>query len=232
MYWGKLRYLSHYNCYSGRDLKPGPCKYKLREYPLDVHCSVCWVMLISHSHSQTFESNACTLRSDKYRARLATDVHATLFAYAYVVLQHLSVTSIALTSRIWPSRSNVRLEVRLTRFPKVHNKLPTTEGNSSAAYFRSETAGAHLFRVEKRELAFHLSVHLCIPPPPFFLHFRCFRNEYLQNKCLLALLCLSVRLLTAVTRGPLEVFWRNLTVRGFTHTRYNLLFSLWLLFKW
>ena len=136
-----------------------------------------------------------TLMHEHY-VRAATAVHAMLFAYACVVLQHPSVTSISPTSRVWPSHFNVRLEVRLTRFPKVNNKLPTTEVQFNCHLLKKIHSWAHLFRVETKGLAFHLTVHLCIT---HFFNIFCDFATNIHKTCA-HLLRLFVRLFTAVTR--------------------------------
>ena len=49
---------------------------------------------------------------------------------------------------------NVLLEVRLTRFTKVNKKLPTTQGNSSATYWRKYAAGLIYFEWKQRDWRF------------------------------------------------------------------------------
>jgi hypothetical protein len=59
----------------------------------------------------------------------------------------------------------MRLDVRPTRFTKVNNKLPTTEGvkQFKCQLFKNKKGGTHLFRTEtselliKREVVFFLS---------------------------------------------------------------------------
>ena len=114
------------------------------------------------SHCQTFENNTWTLHSHRHTAfdQQQLYMQPCLLMHA---LHHLSVSFIALTSRIWPSNFNVRLK---SDWPALRgwtiSYLP--QGAILALLTEQNTRlGTDLFRVETKGLAFHLSVHIFIP---------------------------------------------------------------------